>query len=32
VATIAGSHAQQLAVLRKAAGRSPLDEPAVNAR
>jgi hypothetical protein len=32
VATIAGSHAQQLAVLRRAAGRSPLDEPGVNPR
>jgi hypothetical protein len=32
VATIAGSHAQQLAVLRAAAGRPPLDEPAVSGR
>jgi rubrerythrin len=32
VATIAGGHAQQLAVLRNAAGRSPLDEPGVSAR
>jgi hypothetical protein len=30
VATIAASHAQQLAVLREAAGRPPLDEPTVN--
>jgi hypothetical protein len=30
VATIAASHAQQLAVLRDAAGRAPLDEPTVN--
>jgi hypothetical protein len=30
VASIAGSHAQQLAVLRAAVGRPPLDEPAVN--
>jgi hypothetical protein len=32
VATVAGSHAQQLAALRTAAGRPPLDEPRVNAR
>jgi cytochrome c1 len=32
VATIAGSHAQQLAVLRAAAGRPPLDEPSVSGR
>lgn len=31
VATVAASHAQQLAVLRAAAGRPPLDEPAVSA-
>jgi hypothetical protein len=30
VATILGSHAQHLAVLRHAAGRPPLDEPAVS--
>jgi hypothetical protein len=32
VATIAGSHAQQLSVLRAAAGRPPLDEPEVSGR
>jgi hypothetical protein len=32
VATIAGAHAQQLAMLRTAAGRPPLDEPSVSAR
>jgi Ferritin-like domain len=32
VATIAGSHAQQLAVLRAAAGRPGLDEPGVSGR
>jgi hypothetical protein len=32
VATVAGSHAQQLAALRAAAGRPPLDEPSVSAR
>jgi hypothetical protein len=32
VATVAGSHAQQLAALRTAAGRAPLDEPTVSGR
>lgn len=32
VATVAGSHAQQLAALRAAAGRPPLDEPSLNGR
>jgi hypothetical protein len=32
VATVAGSHAQQLAALRTAAGRTPLDEPTVSLR
>jgi hypothetical protein len=32
VATIAAGHAQQLAVLRVAAGRPPLDEPVLSAR